>query len=216
MEGEFRLYKQSFGFSCGPASLMMVMRSLDPSLHMDLPTEISIWRVANLVESRSTSAHGLALASAELGFRSKVIARDDGIGFHHTLKRHFPQIDMALLGRVQGSIVARARALGVEERFMQFGMEEVEEVVRSGSTPVVLISSSLMGEEEGIPHWVVALSVGDKVAIANPETGAIESYKPRDLERHLGFDGYTAMVIVTADPEKDSIEERQGRRTRRV
>lgn len=211
MEEKFSLHRQSFGFSCGPAALLMVLKDLDPDIVADMYAEVSIWREANLVESRSTSAYGLALAAIRRGFSASVSATDRSIGFHRTLKRHFPQIDPVLLDRVQEDLVRQALEMRVQERSGRIGSEDLGRSLQNGRRPIVLISTSLMGEMEEIPHWIVLLSMDrDHVSIANPETGSIERYRRDRFERALGFDGYIAFIEIW------KVKEWQEGRTRRV
>jgi hypothetical protein len=64
-------HRQSFDFTCGPASLIMVMRYFDPGLAPGRELEIDIWREANLIEAYATSHYGLALAAYRRGFRAR-------------------------------------------------------------------------------------------------------------------------------------------------
>ena len=66
------MYRQSYGYSCGPASLLMVMGAIDKDLELNEPLEVAVWEDANLVESRATSSYGLALAALRRGFKAKV------------------------------------------------------------------------------------------------------------------------------------------------
>ena len=50
------LYKQSYGYSCGPAGLCMVLGALDKDLALNLDLEEALWDYANLGESNATSS----------------------------------------------------------------------------------------------------------------------------------------------------------------
>lgn len=194
---EFPLYTQSFGFSCGPASLMMVLKEIDPGITLDRSTEISIWRDANLQESKATSSYGLALAALRRGFRARIRANSDGVGFNRRLKDRFPQIDEEFMELLFEETRKQARALGVEEIDEGGCIDQIEEELGSGIHPVVLISTSLMDEEEEIPHWIIVVNVNnDTVDIANPETGIMERYPRGRFCGSIGFRGYRCMISV--------------------
>ena len=61
-------YRQHYDFTCGPASLMMVMKYFDNNLHLSKDLETDIWREDNMVEVYGTSRYGLAYSAAVRGF----------------------------------------------------------------------------------------------------------------------------------------------------
>ncbi|MFW3145575.1 MAG: peptidase C39 family protein [Thermoplasmatota archaeon] len=206
VKGKFPLYKQSFGYSCGPASLLMVMGAMDENTALGLGTEVSIWEDANLGESRATSSYGLALAALRRGFKVKVRASGEEIGFTKRLKDHFPAIDAERMERLYETKKEEARRLGVLEERGTTTTAGIREDLDRGFFPIVLISTRLMREIVPIPHWVVVVEMDSKkVKIANPETAGIESYSMRRFSKHLGFDGYTCMVSILSREGRDQV-----------
>src|ERR1700742_4780515 len=67
---------QSLDFTCGPSSLMMAMRALDPAQPIDRAHELQLWREANTVfmgkGHPGSSPYGLALAAWRRGFRPEL------------------------------------------------------------------------------------------------------------------------------------------------
>jgi len=199
MTDEVPLYKQSYGYSCGPASLLMVIGSLDRNIVLREPLEMEIWADANLGESRATSAYGLALAALKRGFRARVWSETEGIGFEKRLKEHFPAIDLNKMFSLFEKKKAQARELGVEEIKERVTLDFIEKELLSGNHPIVLVSSGMMGEWVQIPHWVVVTGTDkNRVAIQNPETARIETYRKKRFLKYLGFQGETRMVSVYA------------------
>jgi len=191
------MYQQSYGYSCGPASLLMVMGSIDRSLELDEPHEIAIWEDANLVESRATSSYGLAFAALNRGFKAKVYADGDGIGFTGRLKDHFPQIDVNRMEDLFQQKKAKAREMGVEEIHRTATIDDIMDELKNGAHPIVLISSRMMWELRPIPHWIVVISVNDRyITIQNPETARKERYRIKRFNKYMGFDGQMRMVCI--------------------
>ncbi len=191
------LYKQSYGYSCGPASMLMVMGSIDKSIRLDNELENSIWEDANLVESKATSAFGLALASRKRGFFVTVWADSDGIGFTKRLKKHFRSINVDRLNELHEITRRKAIDLGVKERPGKVTLKVLSSRLDNGIHPIVLISTRLMGEWIAIPHWVVVTNISkDTVTIQNPETASVENYHKNRFMRHLGFSGNARMICV--------------------
>ncbi len=191
------LYRQSFGFSCGPAALMMVLNGIDPDIPMNLETELSIWRDAALMESKATSTFGLASAARNRGYRVKVQTDSDGIGFTSRLKKHFPLINVDLMDLVHDHTRKQALKNGVVWKKDQVTLEDIESEVDAGNFPIVLISSRMMREIVGIPHWVVVIGYDEKnFMINNPETARGERYGRKRFDRYLGFTGYRSMITI--------------------
>jgi predicted double-glycine peptidase len=200
MAGEVPMYQQSFGYSCGPASLIMVMSAIDGDLKLNEELEISVWDDANLVESRATSSYGLALAAVKRGFRAKVYTDGDGIGFAGRLKAHFPQIDIRRMDDLFQRKKLQAREMGVEEVRKTATLIDMDNELKKGYHPIVLVSTRLMWEVRPIPHWIVIISIDERnVTIQNPETARIETYKRGRFEKYMGFDGQMRMICIYPD-----------------
>ncbi len=197
MASEIPMYQQSYGYSCGPASLLMAMGAIDKKMKLDEPLEVAVWDDSNLVESRATSSYGLALAALKRGFRAKVYADGDGIGFTGRLKQHFPEIDVDNMDSLFQKKKISARELGVEEVMKTATIEDIKNEIEMGSHPIVLISTRLMWELRPIPHWIVVTSVEKgKIKIQNPETARIETFRQKRFQKHMGFDGQMRMVCI--------------------
>jgi ABC-type bacteriocin/lantibiotic exporter with double-glycine peptidase domain len=191
------MYQQSYGYSCGPASLLMVLGAIDKNLKLTESLEVDVWEDANLVESRATSSYGLALAALRRGFKAKVYADGDGIGFTRRLKDHFPQIDVSRMDDLFQRTKNKARKFGVEEILRTATIEDIREELKIGAHPIVLISTRMMWELRPIPHWIVVISADDGVIkIQNPETARIETYKEKRFKKYMGFEGQMRMVCI--------------------
>ena len=191
------LYKQSFEFSCGPAALMMVMKSLDPDLIIDRSLELDIWRDSALMESRGTSSFGLGLAALRRGYEVVVQTDCRKIGFIDILRDRFPDIDVEFMEMLFDHTRDEATKEGVNWDKRHLYMDDIVRAVNRGSSPIVLISSEMMGEEEGIPHWVVVVEVDEgSVVMNNPETAMRERYERDHFDRYLGFSGNRCMILL--------------------
>lgn len=191
------MYKQSYGYSCGPASLLMVMGAIDSDMKLNESLEIAVWEDANLVESRATSSYGLALAAMKRGFTTKVYADGDGIGFTRRLKDHFPRIDVGRMDDLFQQKKLEARELGVKEVHRTATIEDIKIELEKGAHPIVLISTRLMWELRPIPHWIVVISADNGVIrIQNPETARVETYKEKRFRKYMGFEDQMRMVCI--------------------
>src|SRR5690606_26804601 len=75
-------YQQTMEASCGPASLIMAMASLNRKYKPDKEEELAIWRRANTIYMSSGQAGchpvGLALAASDRGFKAEVYLNKRG------------------------------------------------------------------------------------------------------------------------------------------
>jgi hypothetical protein len=192
------LYRQSFGFSCGPAALMMVMKNLRKDLILDQDLELEIWRDATLMESKATSSFGLALAARRRGFRVTVRTDSGKIGFTSRLKSHFPRINTDFMEMLFDHTRRTALKEGVKWDREKVELNDVLGILDEGGFPIVLISSKMMREIVGIPHWVVVVGYDEKFYyINNPETARRERYRIKRFGKYLGFTGYRCMMVIS-------------------
>jgi hypothetical protein len=191
------LYRQSFGFTCGPAALMMVMRDYDRSMPMNRSTELEIWRESTLMVSRATSSFGLALSARERGFSVRLQSDSDTIGFIKKLEERFSPEEVSFMEMIFRETRRKARDRGIEEITGRVRIKDISGELVKNRLPIVLLSTSLMDESDPIPHWVVISSLDRKsVKILNPEYGAKESYPLERFSGSLGFEGHTCMLSI--------------------
>lgn len=148
-------YRQTLEFTCGPATLIMAMKALDPALEPDRTLELRLWREATTIFM--TSGHGgcgpfgLALAAHRRGFGVEVIVSDPGVQMIDSVRDAEKKEVMTL---VQADMEAEIMARGIPVHYRGMSVAEMETSFRAGAVPIVLISSwQIYGEKS--PHWVV-------------------------------------------------------------
>lgn len=147
-------YAQTLPFSCGPASLMMALRALDPAQGFDRRSELRLWREATLIYM--TSGHGgcdpfgLALAAERRGFKARLYVTDEERLFVDSVR---DPAKKEVIRLVLQDFRAQARQAGIRVINRGLSLTETIEALQSGAIPVVLISSyALTGDKA--PHWV--------------------------------------------------------------
>ncbi len=148
-------YRQTLDFTCGPASLMMAMKTLDPSLPLDRKLELRIWRESTTVFMTSghggCGPYGLALSAWRRGFKVEVFVNDPGALFITSVRDPEKREVMRL---VQEDLLEELQTLPIHLEYRALGVKELTEKFDCGGIPVVLISSyRIYGEK--FPHWVV-------------------------------------------------------------
>jgi ribosomal protein S18 acetylase RimI-like enzyme len=155
-------YRQTLDFTCGPASLLMAMHSLDDALPFNRPQEIQLWRESTTVFMTSghggCGPHGLALAAAHRGFEVELYLSEEGALFIDSVRSSEKKEVMAL---VQQQFELEVAAAGIPVHYHRLGLEEMRAAMEKGAIPVVLISSYRIYKEK-FPHWVVVTGFDDR------------------------------------------------------
>jgi ribosomal protein S18 acetylase RimI-like enzyme len=148
-------YRQTLDFTCGPASLMMGMKALQPELPVSRKLELRLWRESTTVFMTSghggCGPYGLALSAFRRGFGVEVFVNDEGALFITSVrdpeKREVMQI-------VQEDFLEELRSLPIRLVYGALSVGELQERMEEGGIPVVLISSYRLYREK-FPHWIV-------------------------------------------------------------
>lgn len=148
-------YQQTLDFTCGPSSLMMGMKALQPDLELSRRLELRIWREATTVFMTSghggCGPYGMALSAYHRGFEVEVYVNDEGALFITSVrdpeKREVMQI-------VQEDFLDELKGLPVKLVYGALSVGELQEHMEQGGIPVVLISSYRLYQEK-FPHWIV-------------------------------------------------------------
>lgn len=160
-------YEQTLDFTCGPAALMMAMKSLDPGLVLDRKIELRLWREATTIYM--TSGHGgcgpfgLALAAAHRGFKVDVYVSDGGV---HLVDSVRSEEKKEVIRLVQEDMRDELTQLGVPVHYKTLSLDAMEAGFNAGDIPLVLISSYQIYEEK-FPHWVVVTGFDEHFVYAN-------------------------------------------------
>ncbi|MEJ2060480.1 MAG: GNAT family N-acetyltransferase/peptidase C39 family protein [Gammaproteobacteria bacterium] len=148
-------YEQTLDFTCGPASLMMAMKALDPDLELSRTLELRLWREATTIFM--TSGHGgcgpfgLALSAWHRGFDVEVFVNQEADFFVDSVRS---PVKKEVIRLVQEDQIAEMRAHDIPLHLSPLNIGELKERFEAGAIPVVLISSyRIYGEK--FPHWVV-------------------------------------------------------------
>ncbi len=174
-------YRQTLDFTCGPASLMMAMKALRPSMRLDRRLELRLWRESTTVFMTSghggCGPHGLALAAHHRGFGVRLFLRQPGPMFLDSVRNAEKK---EVLRLVQEDFIDEIRTEGLPVTSGAASVVDLEQVIRDGGIPVVLISSYRIYRERA-PHWVVVTGVDRHfVYITDPFVDLTDGRTPTD------------------------------------
>ncbi|RDL43130.1 ribosomal-protein-alanine acetyltransferase [Marinomonas piezotolerans] len=142
-------------FTCGPASLLMVLSASKCSPNIEFGLELDIWREATTIYM--TSGHGgchplgLALAGAKRGLESQVWLSDDQVLFADGVR---DDLKKEVLSVTHHQFLALCEAQKIPVSYEPLSMSQLTSAVDEGNWVLVLISTYRLDNKKA-PHWVV-------------------------------------------------------------
>jgi Peptidase_C39 like family len=191
-------YAQASQFTCGPACVMMAMKFFKPKLKLQRELEFEIWREANLVESYGTSREGLALAAARRGFDVYTMGKSRPHSFVDAIAERVPGIDYKMLELLYNDTKTKFKSMRLRNLSSEVELPKMKTVLHNSHVPLLLTSTSLFGEKEGLPHWIVVTGYENDVwYVNNPlEKRPHTSLSERELRKNLGYKHIRCAVII--------------------
>lgn len=155
-------YQQTTDFSCGPASLLMAMSSLDPHTELSQQNELDIWREATTIFM--TSGHGgchpigLGLAAQQRGFSAEVFINRSGPLFIDSVRSSHKK---SVLAVVDYQFREKAKANNIPVKHRDISQQNIADWLTEGDAVVILISTFRMDGKKA-PHWVTISAIDDE------------------------------------------------------
>jgi predicted double-glycine peptidase len=170
-------YRQTLGFTCGPASLLMAMRSFDPASSFDRVAELTLWKEATSIfmgkAHGGCGALGLALAAHRRGFEAQVHVSHRGVLLADRARLAERREVMRVL---QDADLAAAAAAGIAVTYKALTVGGIEEKLRQGYLPLVLVSTAYVHGDRD-PHWVVVTGFDEASLYINDPWVALDKGK---------------------------------------
>ncbi|HWA45368.1 MAG TPA: peptidase C39 family protein [Hypericibacter adhaerens] len=191
-------YRQTTDFTCGPSSVLMSMRALDPRAPFDRASELQLWREATSVFSGPSGGHGgcgpvaLALALGRRGFTAEVHVNHRDVFLGERTRSAERKEVMRVL---QEQDLAEAKRRGIPVHYGTLSQKALEARFREGLIPIVLVSTHFIHGDH-VAHWVVVTGFDDENVYVNDPWVALDKGKtPKDMTDfpvpRQAFDGMT-------------------------
>ena len=177
-------YRQTTDFTCGPSSVLMSMRALDPKAPFDRASELQLWREATSVFSGPSGGHGgcgpvaLALALGRRGFKAEVhINHRDVFMGERTRSAERKEVMRVL----QEKDLAEAKRQGIPIHYETLSQRQLEERFQQGMIPIVLVSTFYIHGDH-VAHWVVVTGFdAENVYVNDPWVAVDKGKTPKDM-----------------------------------
>jgi ribosomal protein S18 acetylase RimI-like enzyme len=148
-------YAQTLEFTSGPASLMMAMRYHVPGLMLNRALELMLWKEATqtltVTGIGGCGPFGLAVAAQRRGYQISVVSADDQIPFLSSVRGKDKKDVVRLLDE---QLREEARSLGVVHCHAHFTVEDIVQVMRGQSVPIVVMNTYCPHHAKK-PNWAV-------------------------------------------------------------
>jgi ribosomal-protein-alanine acetyltransferase len=160
-------YQQTTDFTCGPASLMMAMKTLQPDYSMSRHEELQIWREATTIYMTSghggCSPHGLALSAWRRGFNVSLYTTQEEAPFVDSVRDEHKK---AVIEFVHKDFLEQIKDTEIAIRVSNLESEELDDILQKGEPIIALISTWRLNRNKA-PHWVFVADSDDEYVYIN-------------------------------------------------
>ena len=160
-------YQQTTDFTCGPASLMMAMKTLQPDYVTSRHEELQIWREATTIFMTAghggCSPHGLALSAWRRGFNVTLYVNQQEAPFLDSVRDAQKK---AIIQLVHEDFLAQINKTRIKLYVKALESSELDRILHSGAPVVALISTWRLNRNKS-PHWVYVADSDDEFVYIN-------------------------------------------------
>ena len=160
-------YEQTTDFTCGPASLMMAVKTMKPDYDMSRREELRIWREATAIFMAAghggCSPYGLALSAWHRGLNVVL----------HINQAEAPFLDgvrdekkKSVIQVVHEDFMAEISTTGIKLKVYNLESDEIDRVLKNGHPIIALISTWRLNRNKA-PHWVYVAASDDRFVYIN-------------------------------------------------
>ncbi|MBC6905621.1 GNAT family N-acetyltransferase [Saccharophagus sp. K07] len=208
-------YTQTTEFTCGPASLLMAAKKLNPNQPVSQIEEFNIWREATTIFMTTghggTSPYGLAIAAHRRGYKARLWLANEDPPFLDSVRSPKKK---KIIELIHHDFARQAQEYRIEVEPFPKDIEAIRQALRAGQQIILLISTYRMNRSKG-PHWIWLVNLDDDFAYFNdPEVdedewkSAVDTvYVPvpiSDFAKMIkyGRNQYRAAVLISFKEEK--------------
>lgn len=202
-------YHQTLEFTCGPASLMMAMKAVDPALELGRSLELRLWREATTIFMTAghggCGPYGMALSAYHRGFPLELFVNDLGTMFVDSVRSAEKKEVMRVVEEDFLDEISREQ---IPLHYRPINVAEMIAKMALGGILVILISSYRIYKEK-FPHWVVVTGYDDRFIYVHDSFVDVEKGKSStdcinmpilksefELMARYGKSGQRAAVII--------------------
>jgi len=160
-------YEQTTDFTCGPASLMMAVKTMQPKYEMTRQEELRIWREATTIFMAAghggCSPYGLALSAWHRGLDVTLYINQEEAPFLDGVR---DEEKKSVIKEVHEDFLKEIKTTGIKIKVQNLESAELDRIVQSGHPVIALISTWRLNRNKA-PHWVYVTSSDDEFVYIN-------------------------------------------------
>lgn len=197
-------YQQTLEFTCGPASLMMAMKAVDPALELGRHLELRLWREATTIFMTAghggCGPYGMALSAYHRGFPVELFVNGSGTMFVDSVRSAEKK---EVIRVVEEDFLDEIEQARIPLHYRSIHVPEMIEKMEQGAIPIILISSWRIYKEK-FPHWVAVTGYDDRFIYVH------DSFV--DVEKGKSITDCISMPILKSEFEQMARYGRSGQR----
>lgn len=170
-------FAQTTDFTCGPASLLMAAKKLNPEQKFDRIEELDVWREATTIFMTTghggTSPYGLALAAHARGYRARLWVSSDNVPFIDGVRSEKKK---AIIELIHEEFVRKVEDCAIAVEPFPKDLEQIREALRQKEKLILLISTYRLNRCKE-PHWIWLVDMDEEYAYFNDPDVDIEQWK---------------------------------------
>jgi ribosomal protein S18 acetylase RimI-like enzyme len=160
-------FEQTTDFTCGPASLLMAAKKLNPNQKFDQIEELDIWREATTIFMTTghggTSPYGLALAAKTRGYNARLWVSTDEVPFLDGVRSIKKK---AIIELIHKDFVRLVIDSGIVVDSFPKELAEIRAALNRGEKIILLISTYRLNRKKE-PHWIWLVDMDEEYAYFN-------------------------------------------------
>ncbi|OGS40655.1 MAG: hypothetical protein A3K77_04310 [Euryarchaeota archaeon RBG_13_31_8] len=193
------VYRQTTPFTCGPASLLMVLKFFDPKYPFTRDEEIALWRESTLGIFHGTCRYGLATAACKRGLNVRISSNKSGIAYECAAVVGLRTTEKDMLEVLFKDMKNRAIQNRISETDEDVTVELLKSYLVQHQLPIVLINAKLVSNDDE-PHWVVMTGYDREFIFINDplaEDGNIrKKVHVKEFQKWLGYKGGKCVLFI--------------------
>ena len=191
-----RLYRQTTKYTCGAASLVMVINHFRPDFLLNVENEFDIWQKTACLPTKGSSIYGLAIYAHKMGVPLKVVVGKHTYKFPgHEPKYKTKEIDIANFS--SELFYRKAKKLGIEIEERAFTLDDVKTELKRGNILLLrLIIGVLRNSQTNRrnPHYLPIYGYNDgRFQLMDPRRG------PLNIDENIVKEAFDRVADINRD-----------------
>jgi len=204
------IYRQTTPITCGPASLLMVIKFFNQQTTLSQEEEIALWRESTLGMFPGTCRYGLATAAYKRGLKVSISSNTSGIAYECAAVSGLRNTEKSMLQALFKDMRHKAIQNKISDNRENVTIDFLKSHLAEYQIPIVLVNAKLVSNDDE-PHWVVMTGYDtDSIFINDPLAKGEEVRKRISMKKFQKWLGYKEgkCVLFVHNPHTHKIKKK--------